>query len=225
MARFFFSALVNRVSGKLGDVVYSFYRGTTFAKSAPISFKDPQTFRQLQIRANLSALSKLWQTLPPGTTDLWNSFAAKRKGAATGFNKFVSLNGNILNASHSDLAYRPGPPPTPGTPAHVRGVCVFAMSSTQTCISWNKPDTNILYVTGHFRLHRGFCNLHPSYGCCIADGYRPSFRFIETVRSDTGHMIFDHTWPSGSRLWFRFNSLDKFGRKSPFTHEIAYINT
>ncbi len=219
-----FTCLINRIKGRIGADVFSFHRGTTYIKSHPTTINYPNSTRQQFCKANLIALSKLWWDLPAATEHLWNSFASKSKGAASGFNKFVSLNANLLNACHSDLVYRPAPPPRPGTPAHVRGFCVFAMSSTQVCISWTIPSSSILYVTGHFRLHRGFCSRHPAYGCCVADGYRPYFRFIETVRSDINHIVFNHTWPSDTRIWFRCRSLDKFGRKSPVTHSINYLN-
>jgi len=219
-----FTCLINRIKGRIGTDVFSFHRGTTFIKGYPTSVNYPNSSRQQQIKTNLASITPLWYDLPADIKYLWNSYATKHKGAASGYNHFTSLNANILNASHSDLIYRPAPPPRPGTPAHVRGVCVFAMSSIQTCISWNKPDTNILYVTAHYRLHRGFCAVHPSYGCCVADGYRPSLRYIDTIRSDVNHIVFNHTWPTNTRLWFNLNSIDKFGRKSPNTHQIAYLN-
>lgn len=219
-----FSCLINRIKGRVGTNVFSFRRGTTFIMTYPSSPTVPNSTRQQQIKSNITSLSKLWYDLPDDVKYLWNSHATRRKGAASGYNHFISHNANILNASHSDLVYRSAPPPRPGTPAHVRGVCVFAMSSTQVCISWTIPSSSILFVTGHYKLHRGFCTRHPAYGCCVADGYRPSIRFIETVKSNLNLIVYNHTWPTNTRLWFRLNSIDTYGRKSPVTHFIKYLN-
>ena len=45
-------------------------------------------------------------------------------------------------------------------------------------------------------------------------------RFIQTVRSDQGPIVHQHTWPLNARLYYFLQSIDKYGRKSPFTHEI-----
>lgn len=219
-----FTCLINRIRGRVGTDVFSFFRGTTFIKGHPTTINDPNSIRQQLIRSNISALSKLWYDIPDETKRLWNSYATKHKGAATGFNHFVSLNANLLNSCHSDLVYRPAPPPRPGTPAHVRGICVFAMSTTQACISWIKPNSPILFVTARYKLHRGFCARHPSYGCCCADGYRPSLRYIETVKSNVGYIVVNHDYPPNTRGFIRLNSLDKYGRKSPVSHFIKYLN-
>jgi len=224
MAKVQFSCLVNRMIGRLNDVVYTYWRGINIAKSYPLNPNHPNSTRQQQIKSNLSSLASKWWDLPEGSKNLWNTYSAMLKSAASGYNCHISLNGCLLNASHSDLVYRPSPPPHPGTAAHVRGFCVFAMSSTQVCISWLKPDTASLYVTAHFKLHKGFCSRFPSYGLCPTIGYRPSLRFIETVRSDQRYIVFNHDWPPNCRLWFRCNSIDKFGRKSPLTHFINFLN-
>jgi len=219
-----FTCLINRIKGRVGDDVFSFHRGTTFIKHHPTDANFPNSSRQQQINSTISTLSKLWYDLSDTIKDLWNSYATKHKGGASGYNHFISLNACLLNSSHSELVYRPGPPPLPGTPAHVRGVCIFAMSSTQTCISWTIPSSSILFVTARFKLHPLFCNVFPAYGCCVADGYRPSLRYIDTVKSNLNVIVYNHTWPTNTRLWFRLHSIDKYGRKSPVTHFIKYLN-
>ena len=224
MTIFQFGCITNRIKGRYGADVFSFHSGTNYTRTHPTTANYPNSTRQQFINANFTALSKAWRDISGTTKELWNDYASRCKGAASGYNKFISHNANLLNTCHSDLIYRPAPPPRPGPPAHVRGLCVFAMSSTQVCISWTKPDSTILYVTAHFRLHKYFCNVHPAYGCCVADGYRPSFRFISTVKSDSRCTVFNHTWPTNTRMWFHCRSIDKFGRKSPVTHSINYLN-
>lgn len=219
-----FTCLINRIIGKINSSVFSTYRGTSYIRSLPSSFHSPNTTRQQHIKSNITSLSKLWYDLPNDIKDLWNSYATKRKLVSSGYNHFVSHNANILNSCHSDLIYRSGPPPTPSTPTYAKGFCIFAMSHTQICLSWTKPSSSILFVTAGFKLHRGFCNRYPSHGCCVADGYHPSLRYINTTKSNLNSTVYDHSWPSATRLFFRLFTIDKYGRKSPPTHSLHFLN-
>lgn len=220
MARVQYSALVNRMYGKLGNFIYQTFKGTDYVRTSPCVWTNPNTYRQQQIRANLAQMNQSWDSLPASHQQLWDMFASMKGCHYFGHQAYVSLNCNLLNASHADLSCISHPPLRPGTPEHVQNFCVVAISSTSTCLSWLKPDSNILYVTGHYRLHRGFCTVNPSYGLCNTVGYRPSFRFVETVRSDLKVMVHTHSYPSQTRLFYKLNSLDKFGRKSPISHAI-----
>ena len=220
MAKIYVSAIINRIIGRLGKVIYQTYKGTDYTRLSPDVWANPNTARQQLIRANLSALSKSWDSLPPSYQELWNTFASVKGCHYFGHQAFISLNCNLLNADHVDLARIDHPPLRPGTPKHIRGFCVFPMTATTTCISWAKPASSILYVTGRYRLHRGFCSVNPSYGLCPTVGYRPSFRFIGTVRSDVQFMVHTHNYPSITRLFYKLNTIDKFGRKSPVSHVI-----
>ena len=220
MARIQYSALVNRVFGRLGDSIYQTFKGTDYIRTSPCVWSNPNTYRQQQIRTNLSSITLAWDSVPASHKELWDMFASMKGCHYFGHQAYVSLNCNLLNASHADLTSISHPPLRPGTPKHVQGFCVVAISGTVTCISWTHPDSNILYVTGHYRLHRGFCTAHPTFELCTSVGYRPSFRFIETVRSNFQIMLHTHNYPSNTRLFYKLNSIDKFGRKSPISHVI-----
>lgn len=140
-----------------------------------------------------------------------------------GFHAYRKLNLNLLNASHADLTCIDHPPLTPATPHHVIDFTATSEDGPQTRLGWTKPLDANTYVTGHFRLHKGFCNKFPCFGDCMSVGYRPSWRFIETVRSDEGEILHTHDWPEGARLFYRLNTIDKWGRKSPFTHSILIL--
>lgn len=218
MARVQYSALVNRIYGKLGNFIYQTYMGTDYIRTSPCVWTNPNTYRQQQIRANLSQMNQAWDSVPPSHQELWQMFASMKGCHYFGHQAYVSLNCNLLNASHADLTCISHPPLRPGTPEHVQGFCVFVMSNTSVCLSWTHPYSNILYVTGHYRLHHGFCTNHPTYLLCTTTGYRPSFRFIDTARSDLKVMVHNHNYPSNTRLFYKLNSIDKFGRKSPISH-------
>jgi len=209
---------VGRISGRIGDLVYSWNSGKPYTRTHPLSVPGPRSVRQQFCRHNIGIVSKLWEDLPDNVKSRWNSFASKHKGAASGVNHFVSLNCSILNANHPDLVFLQEPPPKPSSPLPIHNLNIRDFSNTQVRISWTNPDQKIFFITAHFRLHHNFCRINPDYGLCPTAGYRPSWRFIETVRSDIRSIVFNHTWPSGTRLYFRCISLDRSGRKSPFSY-------
>ena len=220
MARVQYSCLVNRILGLLGSSIYQRYKGTDYIRTSPDVWANPNSYRQQQVRGNFKQMQQAWDSVPPSHQELWHGFASKKGCHYFGHQAYVSLNCNLLNASHSDLTCISHPPLRPGTPKHVSGFCVYSISNSCTYLSWTKPDSSILYVTGHYRLHRGFCSINPCFGLCPTVGYRPSFRFIKTVRSDFLFMLHSHEYPNNTRLYYRLNTLDKFGRKSPISHTL-----
>jgi len=222
LAKIQYSALVNSVMGKLGDTIYSKSGTVRYIKTAPVSVTQPNTYRQLQLKANFCTVAKLWTGLPDSYKQLWDGHASGKHAKAFGHQMFISLNCNLLNASHSCLTLRQYPPQFPSTPTFPKNFCVFLMSPTSFCLSWLSPLNSDNYISANYRLHKGFCLIHPDHGLCPTVGYRPSFRFIETVRSDVGAIVFNSDWPSNTRLFFKLHSIDTWGRKSPFTHVISY---
>lgn len=215
-----YSCLVNRIIGLIGNTIYQTFKGTNYIRTSPTTWTNPNSYRQQQIRGNFKQMQQAWDSLSDSYKELWQSFCTSKGSHFFGHQTFVSLNCNLLNASHSDLACILHPPLRPGTPKHVRGFCTYNSINTCVYLGWIEPDSSILYVTGHYRLHRGFCSVNPCYGLCPTVGYRPSWRFIQTVKSDIRQIFFYHNFPDNTRLFFRLNSIDKFGRKSPFTHSL-----
>jgi hypothetical protein len=224
MATIYPSALINRIKGRLGEVVYTQVFGRQVAKLFPTTFSHPATFRTAQIRANISEIARSWDALSIPEKTLWQSRAVKSHLPRVGFHEFMSLNSTLLHASHVDLTMIFHPPSTPATPRAVRNFSFYQTGTYSMCLFWSKPLNTIDYVQAYFRLNRDFCALNPCFGLCTTVGYRPCWRFIETVRSDAGHIDYNFSWPPGTRLFFRSYSVDKFGRHSPFTYS-QYITT
>jgi len=220
MAKVDFTAFIAGVHGRLGDWVWYMRGCEQFQKAHQPSPAQPDTYRQLQCQGFFSDLSKHWYDLSAIQQNLWESFATSHPKTMSGYNAFCMLNLNLLCACHSDLGCIYLPPTLPGTPKSIRGFSVYPISPTANCITWTKPLLTINYVSAYFRLHPMFCCVSPMYGLCPTDGYRPSFRFIETVRSDVAEIVHTHTWPGNTRLYYKIFSLDACGRKSPWSHVI-----
>lgn len=224
MAKVYPSALLNRLSGRIGDVVYSWLHGQQITKIVPTTPSVPLTARTAQIRANLAYLAPLWENLTIQQKRLWQSYAIANIPHATGFNAFISLNGAVLNASNSNFTVNFAPPPTPSTPKIIRGLSVTYISPTCACIGWSKPRTISDYAYLTFGLPANFCTLYPGFGLCPTPGYTVDFRFICTVISNAGSFAFCHDWPVGAKLYFKARTLDLYGRRSPWSEKIEYFN-
>jgi hypothetical protein len=221
MAKVYFSAPISSMSGKLGDQIYYQSKGVNLVRTNQPNPAYPNSPDQQRIKQNLIDLAKAWSTLTPVQQSLWKGYAALLGSRFSGNTAFARLNAALLGASHADLGCIYSPPSTPSTPKHSVGFCVFLVNDTLNCISWSSPLLTTLYTTAKFRLHSSFCKQFPCYGDCLTIGYRPSWRFVETVRSDAGEILHSHSWPAGTQMFFRINTIDPFGRKSPFTHQIS----
>lgn len=219
-----FTAFVADVRGRLGDYVWSFCRGTHYKKAYNATPTNPSTYRRQQVRTFFKNLADYWYNLTDVQQDLWQNYASIHPKILRGYDAFIMLNLHLLTASHVDLVCIYTPPKFPSTPKFPMGFSVFPMSSTVNCISWSRPLTSCDYITCYFRLHASFCNIFSTYGLCPTVGYRPSQRFVGTVRSDVGFILHEHTWPAGARLFYKIRSIDTSGRRSPFSHAIrSYV--
>lgn len=220
MALVKYTAIVDHLSGRVNDRVFSVRSGVYYSKANNPNPANPNTARQQLIRSNISSLSAAWRSLPTVNQSLWSEHAKMTAAHMMGYTSFMRLNMALRCADHPDLGCVYTPPKFPATPQYPMGFCVFIMSDVLTCITWNHPLLTSNYITGYFRLHRAFCDDFPCYGDCLTVGYRPSKRFIATVRSDVGQILFTHSWPAGTQFFHTLRSLDTWGRQSPFTHEI-----
>jgi hypothetical protein len=220
MAKIEYSPLVSRIIGRLGDLVYASVRSTNYVRTVSTSTYDPITARQAQIRANFAHLSAAFLDLSEAQVTLFTDYASAKGMTGGAKGAFIHLMGNLLNASHGDLVELTGPPHTPATPKFPRHFCVTPIAHDVICLSWTIPDDTETYVTGHYRLHYSFCQRHPCYGNCPCQGYNRKWAFVKTERADQFAIQHVHDWPTNTRLFYRLNSIDKRGRKSPITHTI-----
>lgn len=216
MAVIYLSALINRIKGRLGDVAYVTNHGVNYVKLSPKVFSHPPTYRTAQIKANISEISRAWDSLTDSEKDLWQYRALKHGRHHVGYNEFMALNSTLLHASHADLTMISYPALRPATPRSIRNFSLYPVGAYSICLFWNSPLNSTDYVQVYFRLHRNFCSLNPSFGLCTTVGYRPCWRFVETVRSDVGFITHNFDWPPDTRLYYRARTIDKFGRHSPF---------
>jgi len=222
MATLYLSALVNRIKGRLGDVVYAWIYGRQIAKIVSKDPAVPETSRTIQLRANMKLVRSKWYDLPIGLRQVWDSYAASKSKHWLGYHAFISHNLALLNSSHDDLSLIQSPPKVVSTATGPKNICIFAVDTCTTTVTWPKPKKTTEYVTLWYRLPPEFCRLFPCFGLCPTVGYNSFNHFVETVRADQHFIIHSFDYPQGTPLIYQLRTIDNFGRRSPRTHLIRY---
>jgi hypothetical protein len=89
MARLIFSPLLSDARGKVGDVVFSGWKGTPYVRRRVIP-ANPNSAAQQAIRAAMTLCVASWQSLTANEQNSWLTYAAAR--SISSFNGFVKAN-------------------------------------------------------------------------------------------------------------------------------------
>ncbi len=108
------NCLISDISGKVGTVIYSRYKGKRYAKAAAIDTYDPCSEKQKNMREIFAELHSNWKKLSQELKNIWESYA-KTRGAKEfpvkttslirekrqymmGVNAFIGINSRLLYA-------------------------------------------------------------------------------------------------------------------------------
>jgi len=76
MARITLGSIVNSISGSIGDMVYSTWKGINYIRSKAKTISNPQSTDQADIRARVTECSKYWNdTLTQSERNNWEAYA------------------------------------------------------------------------------------------------------------------------------------------------------
>lgn len=89
MARISLSPLIVDIRNKIGDTVFSKWKGVNYARSR-VDPANPNTANQQEARDALRQLVLLWQNIAGVIRDSWDNFASGRN--LSGYNAFVGVN-------------------------------------------------------------------------------------------------------------------------------------
>ena len=88
--------ILGGISGRVGNVVGSSWKGIPILKTRPLSVANPRTNAQVEQRDKMSTMVKVGSEALNGfVRPLWDRFASRMSG----FNAFISANIQSLNAS------------------------------------------------------------------------------------------------------------------------------
>jgi len=89
MARITFGPMIVAASGKVGDTVFSRWKGRPYIRSR-VTPANPKTALQVKQRTRLTNAVLHWQNLPQDIKDRWGEYASPY--AMSGYNKWCDVN-------------------------------------------------------------------------------------------------------------------------------------
>lgn len=143
MAKIKFSEVVADARGHIGGTVFSRNASGAYIREK-VSPVNPQTPRQLQVRARLSAISKEWGQLQFGRRQAWTVFAKNHpvinvfgnQVVLSGIAMFQRINGILLNIAEPILVQ---PPANLDVPDLLLDSVIFDANVNQIHLAFSGP--------------------------------------------------------------------------------------
>lgn len=106
MSKIKLMSLVKENRGKLGDVIFSEWKGIPYVRDY-VKTEDPNTPKQQEVRSAFTRLSKLWKSSNGVMCMSWDQYVDARKLSMTGFNAFIGANSKRERAGEPLELFRP----------------------------------------------------------------------------------------------------------------------
>lgn len=206
MAKIEYSALLNRISGKLAGTILSTTKGISYLKQHNPRPTNHRTQKQIEIRGQISDLAGQWYSLSDTQKSLWETYASMLPKPMSGINAYISTNQRLIYYL-GQSAQRAAPPPTPSTPEHPQGVSVAPHGTSDFCISWTRPTDPNTHVVVDYR---------PVMG--IERTTSQQWKFGAVATSNLLSALVTTDYDVGTIVKFKVRTIDTYGRASPWTH-------
>lgn len=211
MAIIEYSALVNRIKGRVSHSVLSNWKGLGIIKRHNSGVHQPRTEKQQDIRGMLSDLAGEWYSLTATQKELWNSWVTMYALPLTGLNAYALFNQRLQK-------YLPGttkktaPPSTPATPEHPSGLDVDPLLNHNFCVSWTSPtDATLVGIVDYWAMPGRDNTISPRW---TFGGSAAGSALLVGITTD---------YPTGTVLKFRVRMMDSDGRVSPWSHILTCV--
>lgn len=99
-------SLVKENRGKLGDVIFSEWKGIPYVRDY-VKTDNPNTPKQQEVRNAFTSLSKLWKSNNGVMRMSWDEYVNSRKLSMTGYNAFIGANSKKERAGEPLELFRP----------------------------------------------------------------------------------------------------------------------
>lgn len=206
MGKIYYSALVNRIGGKVSHSVLSSWKGVNVVKRHNPNPRQPRSEKQQNLRGMLNNLAGEWYALTAVQKDLWNGYCAMSNLPLTGLNAYAMFN-QTLQKYLPGTARKTSPPPSPATPEFALGFTVTPVAAGDFCIIWTSPTLTTIYAISDYWPMPGLDSVN-----------HPRWTFGGTAGADATFMDLDIDMPTGTIVKFRLRTMDAHGRTSPWSH-------
>lgn len=155
MARITLGSIVNSISGSIGDMVYSTWKGINYIRSKAKTIGNPQSTDQADIRARVTECSKYWNdTLTQNERNNWETYSLSienpssgpgdiikpGKGPWSGYTAFLRNNILLFTTAQKTLGQFSTVAPIGVTGPDAPVDCAAAWGMNQLQVSWT-PGT------------------------------------------------------------------------------------
>ena len=209
MAKIEYSALVNRIRGRISFSVLSNWKGIGVIKRHNSGVHQPRTEKQQDIRGMLSDLAGEYYALTATQKELWGSWVGMIDRPMTALNAYVATN-QRLQKYFPGMAKQTAPPPTPATPEFPSGIGVTALAAADFCVVWTAPTSATIYAVVDYWAMPGLDNT-----------ISPRWTFGASAGADALLCVVTTAYPTDTVLKFRVRMIDAFARVSPWSHIIT----
>lgn len=206
MAKIEYSALVNRIKGRVSHGILSNWKGMGIIKRHNSGVHQPRTQKQQEIRGMISDLAGEFYALTATQKELWDSWVSMIDRPMTALNAYVSHN-QILQKYFPGMAKMTGPPPTPATPEFAMGLAVTALAAADFCVTWTGPNDATLTAVVDYWAMPGRDNT-----------INPRWTFGASAGADALLAVVTTAYPTDTVLKFRVRVVDLYARVSPWSH-------
>lgn len=205
MAKIEYSALVNRIRGRISHSVLSNWKGKGIIKRHNSGVHQERSAKQQELRGMLSDLAGEFYGLSAIKKDLWRAYAGALPDAMTPLNAYLKTNLTIQKY-YSGTSRQEAPPPSPSTPGFVQDMTVSQMTSGDFCFAWTSPATDDAAVIFDYWAMPGYDNT-----------VSPQWTFGVTAGGSDLSVLLSTDYPTDTILKFRGRSVDSYGRTSPWS--------
>lgn len=205
MARIYYSALVNRIAGRVSHSVLSIWKGISVIKRHNAGVHQPRTVKQQEVRGNFSDIAGEYYSLDDVEKELWQAHASMLPDAMTALNAYLKYNMRLTK-------YLPGasrmeaPPKTPDTPEHPVAVSVSSMGTGDFCVEWTNTIPATVYA---------IVDIWAMPGRDLVT--HPRWTFGASAGGDTKECLISTSYPTDTIVKFRVRTMDASGRVSPWS--------
>ena len=204
-----FSAIVNRIKGRVNHSVFSYWKGKGVLKSHNSSMSQEHTAAQQEVRSNMSELAGEFYGLTAKQKELFKTYASALADPMTALNAYVAINSR-LQKYFPDQTHKTAPPPSPSTPKVFKSLSITAYAAGLFCIHFSKPTNSTLFAIVDIWAMPGLDSVS-----------NPSWAFGASAGCDVGKVEITPGYDSGVIIKFRCRTMDTYGRVSPWSEAIS----
>lgn len=208
-----FSALVNRIKGRVSNGVISNWKGLGIIKKHNSGVHQDRSCKQQEVRGNLSDMAGEYYSLSDVQKELWKSYASMLAKPMTALNAYVAANCR-LQKYFPDIARMTGPPATPDTPKFFKSLSINTLTLGDFCVHFTKPTNSTLFAIVDYWAMPGRDSVT-----------NPSWTFGGSAACSAGKVVLALAYPTGTIVKFRCRTMDAKARVSPWSQVISLIST